>query len=433
MPPPALPGKRTLDTLSTGMRVALLDTPQAEVVGMALWIRAGARDDPSGHGGTAHFLEHLLFRGSHRFGPGEHDRRIQALGGNTHAVTGHDATVFSTAIAATHWREVLELEAERMARPRLDSEAVDRERQVIVAELALDDEDPWDALRREVDAMLYGPHPYGRPILGTREELEAIGVEELRAFYRQRYRPDHTVLAMSGRLPEREQVLAAVEELFENGASTGRPPVSSPVSSPEPPTPARSGWSRVTQTASGRTARLLLALPAPVPDHPDHVALHLLSFLLGRGRGSRLVGALVEGDDPLCSAVGVSLSTAVDPGAFTVAAEALPGATPAHIERTVLAALADLTRNPPTAEETRRAREMALARWTLDHQRIAEQAMALGREATLHSPGWLQQRLEAMARVTPEELQEAAARHRTADLETGRGVIGWSLPVRGPQ
>lgn len=432
MPPPALPGAPTLDTLPTRMRVALLDNPQADVVGMALWVRVGARDDPAEHGGTAHFLEHLLFQGSERFGPGEHDRRIQALGGSTHAITGYDATVFSTAVAADHWREVLELEADRMARPRLGAEAVDRERQVILAELASDDDDPWEVLRREVDARLYGEHPYGRPILGTREELAATGADELRAFHRLHYQPANTVLAMSGRLPEHKQVLTTVEELFESGAST---PSRTPARPPASPPPSRPGRARVSQI-SGRTARLLLAIPAPAPDHPDHAALHLLSFLLGRGRGSRLAGALIENDQPLCSAVGVSLSTAVDPGAFTIAAEALHEAVPERIEEAILEALADLVRQPPTVEETRRAREMVLARWTLDHQRIADQAMALGHEVTLHFPGWLQRRLEAMSRVTPDDLQAAAARHLAPGSDSGDsggGVVGWSRPGRGPR
>lgn len=423
--PRAFPGPVTVGTLGNGLTVACLDNPQAPVVGLAVWVRAGTRHEPAGHGGLAHFLEHLMFQGSRRFGPGEHDRRIRALGGDDNALTSHDATAYLTTVAADRWHEVLALEADRMAGLRLDGEAVDRERQVICAELAMYDDDPWDSLSRAVDAALYGDHPYARPILGTREELEATGAAELREFHRRRYHPANAVLAVAGRIESADRVLEAAAAAFgdlpagkETGVETGADSGASARPSPENPRPAR-----ITREHPGSSARLLLALPAPGAGHPDHPALHLLSVLLAHGHGSRLVGGLVD-DGDLCGAVAAELSCTPDPGALTIAAEALPGVEPDRIEDRIRTELDDLRRTPPRPEETTRARETALAEWVFGHQRVAEQAMALGSELCLFSRSRHQGFLDAVARRTAEDLTAAARRW----LDPDHAVIAWSLP-----
>jgi zinc protease len=117
---PALPGTPRLERLSNGLTVCLVENHQAPIVTSALFYRAGTRDEPQGHGGVAHFLEHMMFKGSARYGPGEIDRRTQALGGTNNAFTSHDATGYYFNFASDRWTEALEIEADRMTTLTLD-------------------------------------------------------------------------------------------------------------------------------------------------------------------------------------------------------------------------------------------------------------------------------------------------------------------------
>ena len=151
----ALPGTPRVERLDNGLTVCLLENRQAPIVTSALFYRAGTRDEPAGHGGVAHFLEHMMFKGSPRYGPGEIDRRTQALGGVNNAFTSHDATGYYFNFAADRWTEALAIEADRMAGLTLDPEQVASERQVILEEIAMYESEPWEALETEVQARLF--------------------------------------------------------------------------------------------------------------------------------------------------------------------------------------------------------------------------------------------------------------------------------------
>jgi len=435
-----LPGRRQFARLGNGLTVCVLENHQAPVVTTALCFRAGTRDDPPGRGGAAHFLEHMMFKGSARFGPGEIDRRTQALGGSNNAFTSHDATTYYFSFAADRWTEALAIEADRIASLTLDPRQVASERQVIREEIAMYDSEPWDALEVAVQARLYRGHPYGRPVLGTRGELRATGREELASFQRRFYRPDNAVLVVAGEAAE-EGVLAAVERFL-----GGLPPASEQPERPErsdrperperPEQPERpegrasagpviwpAGMARV-RRRKGEVPRLLLALPAPPGDHPDHALLRLLVALLGSGRASRLYRALVD-DGQLCSWIHTDLTESVDASHLTIAAEVVPGVEPARVEGELLGLLAELVATPPGLDEVERARQVALADWVLHHERVEQQALSLAVALALFDAEHLDRQMRGMLAASPAALHEAAGRY----LRPERGsVLGWSLP-----
>ncbi len=414
---PVLPGELTVERLANGLTVALLASPQAPIVTTALWYRAGTRDEAAGHAGAAHFLEHMMFKGSERFGPGEVDRRTQVLGGANNAFTSHDATTYFFQLAADRWTAALEMEADRMAGLTLDPDEVESERRVILEEIAMYEDDPWDSLTQAVETSLYRPHPYGRPVLGTREDLLATGPDELRAFHRTLYRPDNAVLVVGGDLGDPRRALDAVAEAFgslEAGAVHGPAPVG------RPPV---AGLVRLTRR-KGEVPRLLLALPVPAVSDPDYPALRLAAAVLGLGRSSRLYRTLVD-ERQHCSWVATSLSDAIDPGALTLLAEVVPGTEPERVEEEVLSIVAGLAARPPSSEELERAREMMLADWTFGHERISQQTLTVGSDLTFFAAGWSQAEIGRVARVGAEDVGRAAGlylRPREA------GVLGWSLP-----
>ncbi len=411
----AVPGELRETRLDSGLTVCLIGNRQAPLVSTALWYRAGARDEEPAHAGVAHFLEHMMFKGSGRYAAGEIDRRTRQLGGSNNAFTSHDSTAYYFSFSSDRWVEALDIEADRMAGLTLDPEEVDRERQVILEELSMYEDDPWDALDKAVHLAFFGGHPYGRPIIGTREALAATGPGELDAFHRSLYRPDNAVLVVAGSIGD--DALDRVRERFEgrrDGAAARRP--LPPASAPAEP-------GRV-ERRKGDVARLLLALPSPGADDPDYAPLRLLLTALGGPRTSRLAAKLVE-DDQLCVGVSCEITETVGPAMAVVAAELLPGVEPERVEARVLAELARLLAEPLSEEEIDRARRILVADWVFGVERIHQQALAVGMAACLFDRGYPERHLGRLLDCPAERLAEVAERWIRPRQSS---VTGWSLP-----
>jgi zinc protease len=413
--PPALAGEIELDRLPNGLELCLLRNAQAPIVSTALFYRVGGRDEAPGAGGIAHFLEHMMFKGSERYPPGEVDRRTQALGGNNNAFTSHDVTAYWFSFAADRWGEALAIEADRMRGLRLDPREVDSERQVIVEEIAMYRDDPWDALEMDVLAALFPNHPYGRPVLGTEEDLASEGPEELATFHRRYYRPDNALLVVAGDLDASAR--SRIEEAF--GAIA-------PGAAPRPALVApdlRAERVRL-ERRHGELARLMLALPAPAPDEPGHAELRIAATLLAEGRASRLQRSLVE-EGQLC--LGVSATVAENAGASFVAisAELLPGVEPREVERKLADELTRLAQVEAEDEELDRARQVFLADWVHGQERIHQQGLAAGLALAQFDLGQPERLLRRAASTDAKALAQAAA--RWLDPVAG-GVLGVCLP-----
>ncbi|MEA2602721.1 MAG: zinc protease [Acidobacteriota bacterium] len=412
----SLPGEIRLERLGNGLTVCLLTNRQAPVVTSALFYRAGTRDEPVGHGGVAHFLEHMMFKGSARYGPGEIDRITQALGGVNNAFTSHDGTTYYFNFAADRWTEALAIETDRVTSLALDPGQVASERQVILEEIAMYDSEPWDSLEMAVHERLFAGHPYGRPVLGTRDELLATDGAVLRDFHSRFYRPDNAVLVVAGDLGD--EALDAIERTLGSlpaGAGARR--------GPTPPTVLPSSLVRL-ERRKGEVARLLLALPAPAGSHPDHPPLRLAAILLGDGRTSRLQHTLVE-EEQLCVWAAADLSEGLDASLMTIAVEVVPGIEPARVEARVLELIADLFRHPPGDEELERCRQMAAADWVFGHEKVHQQAVSAGLAMALFNLEHLDRHLDQILATGTDRLLEVADRYLRP--ERG-GVAGWSLP-----
>jgi zinc protease len=419
----ALPGQRYRHRLANGLDVLLVEIPGSAIVSTTLWFRAGAGDEAPAHAGVAHFLEHMMFKGSPRYGPGQIDRRTQALGGSNNAFTSHDATVYYFKFAARVWREALAIEADRMAALTLDPREVDSERQVILEEVAMYESDPWDALDQAVSTALFGEHPYARPVhpyarpvLGTRETLLATGAAELAAFHRDFYRPDNAALVIAGAVGEDD--LAAIESTLGALAAGAAPRL------PLPGWKAPAELLRV-ERRHGEVPRLLLALPAPPADHPDHPLLRVLATALADGRTSRLRHDLVE-ERELCLFIDADAEAARGPGTFGVEAELHEGVEPREVEERVLAHLRALAEAPLAEAELARARTALLADWVFGNEQAHQQALTLGFGVALFEERHAERNLAAALGASNEDLRAAAQRW----LVPERGVVGWALPAK---
>ena len=414
--PTALPGTLVSERLANGLEIHLLDNSDAPVATVALTYRAGGRDDPPGRAGLAHFLEHMMFKGSPAYAAGEIDRLTRALGGSNNAFTTQDLTTYYFSFGRREWRRALDIEADRMEELILDPEEIERERAVILEELAMYEAEPWDALERAVRKAFYGEHPYARPIAGTAADVRAVTRRDLHQFHRRFYRPDNAVLVVAGGVGE--GALEAVAARFGRAVAGGRP-----TAAPPPPR-SLDGLHRV-RLERGKVARLLYWLPVPPADHGDFPALRLLAAVLGVGRSSRLQSALVE-ESGESAWLSVSLGEAEAGAALQVAAELVSGGSPEAVEEILEVELARLRLEPVDPVTLERAKRLLAADWVFAHERVEEQAMTLAQVASSFSVDYAARQLETVERLRPADLIDVAGRY----LDPERGsVVGWAVPT----
>src|SRR5947207_8197605 len=193
-------GERVLAaTLENGLRVLLQEDHRSPVVSFQLWYRVGSRNEARGATGIAHFLEHMMFKGTPTYGQGQFARLVEQNGGQDNAFTSQDVTSYYVNIAADKIDLVIELEADRMHNLKLDAKDIASEREVVIEERRTrTEDDPGGFLGEEVGAIAFRSHPYRPPIVGVEGDIKRITPEEIRAFYKAYYMPNNAILVAAG-------------------------------------------------------------------------------------------------------------------------------------------------------------------------------------------------------------------------------------------
>ena len=235
--------------------------PQAPLVCLDFWCRAGSAFEQAGESGLAHFLEHMVFKGSEALAAGEFDARVEALGGSSNAATGFDDVHYHVLIPPQAAGEALDLLLDLVLRPSLEAEAFAMERQVVLEELAQSEDQPEEvALQRRLSLAL-PDHPYGQPILGEREALLAHAPDAMAGFHSRLYGAGRCVLALSGATEE-----AGLAERIRQGPLAGLRPAAEPAAPPE--LRLRPGEERIALPRL-EAARLLMAWQLPAAHDED--------------------------------------------------------------------------------------------------------------------------------------------------------------------
>ncbi|MGD9537540.1 MAG: M16 family metallopeptidase [Alphaproteobacteria bacterium] len=410
-------------TLENGMQVVVLPNHRAPIVVHMVWYRVGAAEDPIGKSGVAHFLEHLMFKGTAAHPNGEFSRLVADNGGEENAFTSADYTGYFQRVARDRLEIVMALEADRMRNLRLTDEVVLPERQVILEERSSRiDNDPGALLYEQIEAALYVRYPFGTPTIGWRNEMETLDRATALAFYKRYYSPDNAILVVSGDITAAE-LRPMAEKYYGALAPSG---VGPRVRLQEPePLVARRVTLRDPRTTQPSLVRSYLAPSAVSSDRDTATALSVLSEILGRTSTSRLYRSLTVEQKKATYAGSSYRATAIDWSSFSVYAAPLPGVTMEDLETVLDTAIADLLRDGVTAAEVSEAveRMKASALYALDDpQQIATifgTALSLG--LTVEDIQTYPERLDA---VTVERVNEAARKI----LKPERSVTGLLLP-----
>jgi predicted Zn-dependent peptidase len=338
--------------LSNGAAVVQIDLPQAPVVCIDFWCRAGSARETAAESGIAHFLEHMVFKGSAQLAAGEFDYRVEALGGNSNAATGFDDVHYHVLMPPEASDEALELLLDLVLQPRLDAHDFDLERQVVLEELAQSEDQPEEVAFQELLRQACGSHAYGLPILGARAALEAHRPDTMAQFHRRHYRPERCCLAIAGPIGTSTD---ALQEQLERSRLGQLRPGDEP-EPPQPPLELRAGRARL-ELPRLEAARLLMVWQLPgAADQRSVLGGDLLTTLLAEGRRSRLVERLRE-ELRLVESIDLDLNV-LESGCLVLLEAVCEAEQLEAVEQEVNRVLVELQERPPAEAEVERARRL---------------------------------------------------------------------------
>jgi len=327
-------------TLDNGLEVVVIEDHRAPVVTHMVWYRVGAADERPGHSGIAHFLEHLMFKGTDDVGPGEFSALVEAQGGSDNAFTSWDYTAYFQRVAADRLDLVMRLEADRMRDLNLTEDDVVTERGVILEERnQRTDNDPGALFSEQTRAAQYLNHPYGIPIIGWRHEMEKLSRQDALDVYRTFYAPNNAILVVAGDVNP-DDVRRLAETYY--GPLAPTPGLAPRIRPSEPPQLAERRLTYADpRVAEPYVMRTYLAPERNPGDQQKAAALTVLAELLGgSGTTSVLTRALTFDDPKATYASAYYDGTAMDSGTFGLVVAPVPGVTPDEAEAAMDAAIA---------------------------------------------------------------------------------------------
>jgi zinc protease len=301
--------------LGNGMTAIVIPDHRAPVVTHMVWYRNGSADDPPGKSGIAHFLEHLMFKGTQKHPKGAFSEAVAEIGGQENAFTGNDYTAYFQRVAKEHLGLMMSYEADRMTGLILTDEIVAPERDVVLEERRMHcDADPSAQLNEAMQAAVFTHHPYGIPVIGWGHEIEDLGREDALAYYGRFYTPENAILIVAGDV-EPDEALRLAEQHYGPIQPRGEPPVRK---RPKEPKPVAKRMVEVTDDKVEQPAwQRVYLCPSHVTAAPgESEALEVLSHLLGGGATSYLYRKLVIEDHKAVAAGAYYAGSALDDTRF---------------------------------------------------------------------------------------------------------------------
>jgi predicted Zn-dependent peptidase len=389
-----------ITTLDCGVRVVTESMPSVRSVALGLWIGAGSAHERDEQAGISHLLEHMLFRGSSRFGSEEIDQIFDAMGAECNAGTDKEATSVYTRVLDRHLERAFDVIADMVWRPLMGE--LEAEREVVLEEIAMYEDDPQDRVFDLIGEAVFGEHPLGRPVIGRAEVVGALTREQLRAFHADRYAPADVVISAAGSLDH--------DALVEMARAACPPAGGSPVGGASPEVAAAPARERRVRFLRKETEQYHLCLGGPGIAHDDdrRFALRLLDNVLGGGASSRLFQEVRERRGLAYSVYSFSnlFSSSGEVGLYV-------GTRPENLAEavsTIASELERFVREPADAAEFERSRENTKGRIALSLESTSARMNRLG-GAVLHGLPILPVE-EVIARidaVTEDDLRELAS------------------------
>jgi zinc protease len=395
-------------TLENGCVVLILPSRKASTVAVYVAVRSGSADESRWMGmGLSHFVEHMFFKGTPTRDKGTIERQVREMGGYINAYTSHDNTVFYLTTLSRHTESAIDLLYDAAFHPLFDTEELEKERQVILAEQRMNEDRLSRKAMQTLWELTFLRHPYRHPIIGYPEIFRTATREDLAGYFKSRYTPNQMVVCVVGDI-DADQTEKWIRERFEKEPRAVEPPVL------REPEPVQASARSTVLHRPAQHARLDWGYPGVPLTHPDAPALDVLAQILGDGASSRLFQDVKE-KARLALEIGASSTNLKDAGVFEIDAQCLPKDADA-LKAAVLQSIEELKRTGPSKEELNRAKKQTLARhyggWE-SHGSLAHDLVTS--EIYTGDSRYSEQYLKLIERVEAEDVIRAAKRYLDAD------------------
>jgi zinc protease len=392
--------------LENGLEVLILEDHAVPLVTVQVWYHVGSRNERPGITGISHFLEHMMFKGTSKYGPGMYSQLVQRYGGTQNAFTSYDMTAYYAVLPAAQLELALELEADRMANLLLDPEEMKSEREVVMEERRLRYENPpTGPMYEELGALAFKAHPYHWPVIGWMSDIQTITPEDLRTYYKTYYIPNNATLIVVGDV-DATYTMEIVQRQF-GAVPQGPPPAS--VRLPEPP---QLGERRAEIPRPTALPVLTVAYHIPAFSHPDALPLEVLSQILSQGQSSRLYRELVY-QRQLATSINTDADLRIDPSLFTIVCSVQAGKTPAAVEEAIYEQLSQVTEETITDRELQKAINQALSAFVSRQDSIQQQGFTIGSFHILQSYKVINEYIDRLRQVTKQDVARVARTYLT--------------------
>lgn len=409
----------TEKVLPNGLKVLLKEEHKAPVVTFQIWYKVGARNEKLGTTGMSHLLEHMMFKGSKKYGPKQFSQVVQRNGGNDNAFTGKDYTAYFENFASDRIAISLDLESDRMQNLLLDPREFLSERDVVKEERRMrTDDDPTNTMVEQMTAAAFIAHPYQWPVIGWMADIGNITRDDLFEHYHRYYAPNNATIVVAGDF-DTKTLLPQIEKYF------GQIPPGPAVPKVGAVEPRQIGERRIIVKKQAELPAVFAGYHTPDIKHADSFALEVLQGVLSSGKSSRLYKALVYEKQLALYAGGDYDNIANDPNLFYVYAGVMPGKTTDEVEKALYAEIEKLKTAPVSDEELQKAKNQIESSFIMGQDSIFYQAMLLGQFETVANWRMLETYVERIRAVTKEDVMRVAQQYFTEDNRT----VGILVPL----
>jgi zinc protease len=392
-------------TLKNGLKVILLENHKAPLVTFQVWYRVGSRNEQWGKTGLSHMLEHMMFKGTEKVGPGEFSRTIEQNGGDENAFTSSDFTAYFENMSANLVHIPISLESDRMHGLLLKEEEFKTERSVVMEERRLrTDDNPQALLLEQLEATAFQLQPYHWPVIGWMQDIARYSVDDLRSYYKTYYNPANAIVVVVGDF-NKEKVLPQMEQAF-----AAIPAGSAPDQHRDQEQP-QLGERRIIVRKEAQLASVVKAYHVPNLKEPDSYVLEVIAAILSAGESSRLSRTLVREKQLALSANAENELVSKDPNLFSVSVEVMPGKTVEQVEKALEQEMDALRKELVGARELKKAKNQLESAFVFAQDSLFYQGMLLATYEIVSSWKDADKYVPAVKAVSAEDVRRVAKKY----------------------
>jgi len=393
-------------TLDNGLQVLMIEDHSAPIISYQVYYHVGSRNERPGITGMAHFFEHMMFRGSKKYGPEEHNDIVKAHGGSLNASTWYDRTMYYENISSEYLELIIQLEAEREANLNITEDTFKPEQQVITEERRMRvDNDLFGSAMEQLTTTVWKSSTYHWPVIGWMSDIQNYRLQDLKWFYKTYYAPNNATVVLAGDF-DPDHAMELIEKYYGKIPAQDQPYEAKTVEEPQ------KGERRVYFHRPAALPFLLAGYHVPAASDSDYAAIEVAQKILSAGESSRIYKHCIY-DTQIARFAGGSLWQLHNPGIFFAYIGVNAGQEMDDAEEALFSTIEGMADNPPTDRELQKAKNQLEADFYFGLQRVSGKASTVGEAVVTYKDGYkgLFDRLDQYKQVTVEDVQRVVRKY----------------------